>query len=96
MITLFPDQIEIYHSYPIGFQKSAMAGRSYALADERPKMKSAREFNRQINIMVGEEDIQLVKWSAEACAQVPLMAQSCLIWRWGPAPFTISYAEPSQ
>ena len=65
VITLFPDQIEIYHSYPIGFQKSAMAGRSYALADERPKMKSAREFNRQINIMVGEEDMQLVKWSAE-------------------------------
>ena len=65
VITLFPDQIEIYHSYPISFQKSAMAGRSYALTDERPEMKSAREYNRQINIIVGQEDVQLLKWSAE-------------------------------
>jgi phenylpropionate dioxygenase-like ring-hydroxylating dioxygenase large terminal subunit len=65
VITLFPDQIEIYHSYPIGFQKSAMAGRSYALVDDRPEMKSAREYNRQINLTVGQEDVQLIKWSAE-------------------------------
>lgn len=42
-----------------------MAGRSYALTDDRPEMKSAREYNRQINIIVGQEDVQLLKWSAE-------------------------------
>ena len=65
VITLFPNQIEIYHFYPISFQKCAMAGRSYALVDDRPEMKSAREYNRKINISVGQEDVQLVKWSAE-------------------------------
>ena len=42
-----------------------MAGRSYALVDDRPEMKSAREYNRQINLTVGQEDVQLIKWSAE-------------------------------
>ena len=42
-----------------------MAGRSYALVDDRPEMKSAREYNRQINTSVGQEDVQLIKWSAE-------------------------------
>ena len=42
-----------------------MSGRSYTLVDERAEMKSAREYNRQINITVGQEDVQLVKWSAE-------------------------------
>jgi len=42
-----------------------MSGRSYTLVDERAEMKSAREYNRQINLTVGQEDVQLIKWSAE-------------------------------
>jgi len=38
---------------------------SYALVDDRPKMKSAREYNRRINIIEGQEDVQLLKWSAQ-------------------------------
>jgi len=65
VITLFPDMIEVYQVYPAGFQKSVMAGACYALPDERKKMQKARAFNRKINMAVGEEDVQLVKWAME-------------------------------
>jgi len=65
VITLFPDMIEVYQVYPTGFQKSVMAGACYALPDERKQMQKARAFNREINVGVGEEDVQLVKWAAE-------------------------------
>ena len=65
VLTLFPDQIEIYQTYPSGFQKSVMAGRTYAMPDARPEMQKARALNREINIGVGDEDVQLVKWAAE-------------------------------
>ena len=64
VLTLFPDQIEIYQIYPVGNQKSVMAGVTYALPDERPKMQEARRLNRDINTMVGDEDVQLVEWAA--------------------------------
>ena len=65
VLTLFPDQVEIYQTYPSGFQKSVMAGSTYALPDARPEMQEARELNREINMGVGDEDVQLVKWAAE-------------------------------
>jgi phenylpropionate dioxygenase-like ring-hydroxylating dioxygenase large terminal subunit len=65
VLTLFPDQIEIYQTYPAGYQKSVMAGVTYALPDDRPEMRRARELNRDINTGVGDEDVQLVKWAAE-------------------------------
>jgi len=65
VLTLFPDQIEIYQIYPTGNQKSVMAGVTYALPDKRPEMQKARELNRDINMDVGNEDIQLIKWAAE-------------------------------
>ncbi len=65
VLTLFPDQVEIYQIYPTGPGKSVMAGMTYALADERPQMARARELNRDINTAVGDEDVQLVKWAAE-------------------------------
>jgi phenylpropionate dioxygenase-like ring-hydroxylating dioxygenase large terminal subunit len=65
VITLFPDMIEVYQVYPTGFQKSVMAGACYALPDARPEMETARQYNREINTGVGEEDVQLVKWAAE-------------------------------
>ncbi len=65
VLTLFPDQVEVYQIYPIGAQQSVMAGRSYALPDERSQMQRARELNRQINMDVGNEDVNLVKWAAE-------------------------------
>lgn len=65
VLTLFPDQIEIYQTFPTGPGKSAMAGVTYALPDERPEMQRARELNRDINMGVGDEDVQLVKWAAE-------------------------------
>ncbi len=65
VLTLFPDQIEIYQIYPIGRQKSVMAGVTYALPDERPDMDRARRLNRDINMGVGDEDVRLVKWAAE-------------------------------
>jgi phenylpropionate dioxygenase-like ring-hydroxylating dioxygenase large terminal subunit len=65
VITLFPDMIEVYQVYPTGYQKSVMAGACYALADDRAEMATAREYNREINTGVGEEDVQLVKWAAE-------------------------------
>ncbi len=65
VISLFPDMVEIYQVYPTGFQKSVIAGSCYALADDRTTMQAAREFNRQINMGVGNEDIQLIEWSAQ-------------------------------
>jgi phenylpropionate dioxygenase-like ring-hydroxylating dioxygenase large terminal subunit len=65
VLTLFPDQIEIYQIYPAGNQKSVMAGVTYALPDERPAMQRARELNRDINMDVGDEDIRLIRWAAE-------------------------------
>ncbi len=64
VLTLFPDQIEIYQIYPTGNQKSVMAGVTYALPDNRAQMQKARELNRDINMDVGDEDIQLIKWAA--------------------------------
>ena len=65
VLTLFPDQIEIYQIYPTGNQQSVMAGVTYALPDDRAEMQKARELNRDINMDVGDEDIRLVKWAAE-------------------------------
>ena len=65
VLTLFPDQVEIYQTFPAGFQKSVMAGSTYALPDARPEMQMARELNRAINMGVGDEDVRLVKWAAE-------------------------------
>jgi phenylpropionate dioxygenase-like ring-hydroxylating dioxygenase large terminal subunit len=64
VLTLFPDQIEIYQIYPTGNQQSVMAGVTYALPDERPEMQRARELNRDINMDVGDEDIRLIEWAA--------------------------------
>ena len=64
VITLFPDQVEIYQIYPTGYHSSVMAGRCYALEDQRPEMTRAREFNRQLNTIVGNEDVQLMEWAA--------------------------------
>ena len=64
VLTLFPDQIEIYQIYPTGNQTSVMAGVTYAMPDKRPEMKKARELNRDINMDVGNEDIQLIEWAA--------------------------------
>ena len=65
VLTLFPDQVEIYRTYPTGNQRSVMAGATYALPDERLRMQKARELNRNINMGVGDEDVRLVKWAAE-------------------------------
>jgi phenylpropionate dioxygenase-like ring-hydroxylating dioxygenase large terminal subunit len=64
VLTLFPDQIEIYQIYPTGNQQSVMAGVTYALPDDRVEMQQARELNRDINMDVGDEDIQLIEWTA--------------------------------
>jgi phenylpropionate dioxygenase-like ring-hydroxylating dioxygenase large terminal subunit len=64
VLTLFPDQIEIYQIYPTGNQQSVMAGVTYALPDERAEMQKARELKRDINMDVGDEDIQLIEWAA--------------------------------
>jgi len=65
VLTLFPDQIEIYQIYPTGYQQSVMAGVTYALPDKRASMQRARELNREINMDVGDEDINLIRWAAE-------------------------------
>ena len=65
VLTLFPDQVEIYQIYPSANQKSVMAGVTYALPDERADMQTARALNREINTDVGDEDVSLVKWAAE-------------------------------
>ncbi len=65
VISLFPDLVEVYQVYPTGYQKSVMAGACYALPDEREQMQKARALNRKINMAVGDEDVQLVKWAAE-------------------------------
>ncbi|MDH3632322.1 MAG: aromatic ring-hydroxylating dioxygenase subunit alpha [Gammaproteobacteria bacterium] len=65
VLTLFPDQIEIYQIYPNGNQTSVMAGVTYAMPDKRPEMQKARELNRDINMDVGNEDIRLIEWAAE-------------------------------
>ena len=63
VITLMPDMIEVYQTYSLGHQKSIMAGACYALEDDRAEMRKVREYNRKINMTVGEEDIKLVKYS---------------------------------
>jgi phenylpropionate dioxygenase-like ring-hydroxylating dioxygenase large terminal subunit len=65
VLTLFPDQVEIYQFFPSGPQQSIMQGKCYALPDERPQMQRARELNQAINTGVGNEDIQLIEWVAE-------------------------------
>ena len=65
VLTLFPDQIEVYQFFPVGPQKSIMKGLSFALPDDRPEMKRARELNKDINMGVGNEDIQLIEWVNE-------------------------------
>ena len=65
VLTLFPDQIEVYQIYSAGPQKSVMAGVTYALADSRKSMHKARKFNRDINMEVGDEDIRLIEWAAQ-------------------------------
>ncbi len=65
VLTLFPDQIEIYQIYATGNKKSVMAGVTYALPDARESMRKARELNRDINMAVGDEDIRLIEWAAE-------------------------------
>jgi phenylpropionate dioxygenase-like ring-hydroxylating dioxygenase large terminal subunit len=65
VLTLFPDQIEIYQFFPTGPQQSLMKGKCFALPDERPQMQKARELNQAINAGVGSEDIQLIEWVAE-------------------------------
>ena len=65
VLTLFPDQIEVYQFLPSGSQKSVMRGMTFALPDDRPEMQRARELNQQINTEVGGEDIQLIEWVAE-------------------------------
>ena len=42
-----------------------MAGACYALPDSREAMQKARALNREINMGIGNEDVQLVKWAAE-------------------------------
>ena len=64
VLTLFPDQVEIYQIYPTGNQRSVMAGVTYALPDDRPEMQKARKLNRDINMDVGDEDIRLIEWAA--------------------------------
>ena len=64
VLTLFPDQVEIYQIYPTGNQQSVMAGVTYALPDDRVEMQKARDLNRDINMDVGDEDIQLIEWAA--------------------------------
>jgi len=63
VVTLMPDMIEVYQTFSLGHQKSIMAGACYALDDSRPEMQKAREYNRELNMTVGEEDIKLVKYS---------------------------------
>ncbi len=65
VLTLFPDQIEIYQFFPTGEQQSIMRGQCYALPDDRPQMQKARDLNRAINMDVGNEDIRLIEWVAE-------------------------------
>jgi len=65
VLTLFPDQIEIYQIYPTGNGQSVMAGVTYAFPDARSEMQKARRLNRDINMGVGDEDVRLVKWAAE-------------------------------
>ncbi len=65
VLTLFPDQIEIYQFLPRGSQKSVMRGISYALPDDRPEMQKARKLNQKINTAVGGEDMDLIEWVAE-------------------------------
>ncbi len=64
VVTLFPDQVEVYQIYPSGRRRSVMAGASFALPDDRPQMRRARELNRAINMDVGGEDVDLVNWAA--------------------------------
>ncbi len=65
VVTLFPDMVEIYQTYPTGPQQSVMAGMTCALPDARPEMARARKLNRELNNQVGAEDMNLVKWAAE-------------------------------
>ena len=65
VLTLFPDQVEIYQFSPTGPRQSIMQGITYALPDDRPEMQRARELNQAINMDVQDEDTQLIEWVDE-------------------------------
>lgn len=65
VLTLFPDQVEVYQFFPAGPQQSIMKGITFAMADDRPAMQRARELNQNINMSVQDEDIQLIEWVNE-------------------------------
>ena len=65
VLTLFPDQVEIYQFFPTGPQKSIMKGTTFGLPDDRPEMARARKLNQNINMGVQDEDIQLIEWVNE-------------------------------
>lgn len=65
VLTLFPDQVEIYQFAPTGPQQSIIKGITFALPDDRPEMQRARELNQAINMDVQDEDTQLIEWVDE-------------------------------
>lgn len=65
VLTLFPDQVEVYQFFPNGPQQSIMKGVTFGLPDDRPEMQRARKLNQGINQEVQIEDNQLIEWVAE-------------------------------
>ncbi len=65
VMTLFPDQVEVYQFFPTGPRQSIMKGTTFALEDDRPGMQRARRLNQGINMGVGNEDVQLIEWVDE-------------------------------
>lgn len=65
VFALYPDMLEYYMTLPMGVGRTAIVGRSYALADDRREVRVARYLNGRINQLTDREDRNLCKWLQE-------------------------------
>ena len=56
VLTLFPDQVEIYQFFPAGPQKCIMNGVTFAMPDDRTEMQRARKLN--------QDTLAFLRWPA--------------------------------
>ena len=65
VFAIYPDMLEFYMTLPLGVQRTAMIGRSYALPDDRREVRVSRYLNHRINMLTDKEDRNLCKWLQE-------------------------------
>ncbi len=65
VFAIYPDMLEFYMTVPVGVQRTAIVGRSYALPDDRREVRVSRYLNHRVNMLTDREDRNLCKWLQE-------------------------------